>query len=354
MTLATLTAGLISASTSFVAGLLFCVWVMRLGVVDAPDGMRKTQSAPVPRLGGVAILLGALIGSAVLSLLVQPPMRSFISETLASPLNSGRELVLALAFTLIAFCVGLWDDVRGLGTPLKLCMLASVGGVAASLGLIPEALSSPFGQVTVWPILVLGSAAWLLVFTNATNFMDGANGLAIGSVAIMLIGLAATGWILGDWDSATAWFPLFGAIIAFLVHNLRGTLYAGDAGALGLGGLFASFALISGLNVWTVATLALPFLVDVLLTLVWRAKHGRNWLQAHLDHAYQRLIASGWSHGETAFLYWGLSATAATLALIAALAGGAAPFIVFWTLTLAGSMIWIRHRRPPHEGDLSG
>ena len=71
---------------------------------------------------------------------------------------------------------------------------------------------------------------------------------------------------------------LLGAIIGFLIHNLRGKLYAGDAGSLGLGALFASLGLISGLQVWTVATLALPFLIDVLMTLIWRAKHGRPWL----------------------------------------------------------------------------
>ena len=50
---------------SFAAGLLACALVKRVKVVDAPDGGRKTQAQPVPRLGGVAILLGTLIGMAI-------------------------------------------------------------------------------------------------------------------------------------------------------------------------------------------------------------------------------------------------------------------------------------------------
>ena len=115
--------------------------------------------------------------------------------------------------------------------------------------------------------------------------------------------------------------------------------------ALGLGALFAALALISGLDIWTVATLALPFLVDVLMTLIWRTKHGRNLLDPHLDHAYQRLIASGWSHLDVAILYWGFSAVSGAAAYIAAQGGGAAPFAVFWGLCLAGIMLWVRHRR---------
>ena len=172
-------------------------------------------------------------------------------------------------------------------------------------------------------------------------------------LTIMLVGLAVCGSTAGGWTFSILWFPLFGALAGFLLHNLRGRLYAGDAGALGLGALFAALSLASGLDIWTIATLALPFLIDVLLTLAWRLKHGRNLLDAHLDHAYQFLIKGGWSHLETALLYWGLTATAAVLAYIGAQAGGAAPFIIFWTLTLAGSLIWIRHRHAAKRDNFS-
>lgn len=341
---------------SFAVGLVACALVKRTGVVDAPDEARKMQSSPVPRLGGVAILIGALVGMSLSFLILILAYRAdpipTISSLITGLVQSGGGLGLAFVFVAFSFLLGLWDDLWKANTKLKLTGLLVCALVLAGFGLRAAALTSPWGDVSMPVILIIGSAAWLLVMTNAANFMDGSNGLAVGSLAIMIVGLAVIGGTSGTWEISIWWFPLFGSIAAFLVHNLRGALFVGDAGALGLGALFAALSLASGLEVWTVATLALPFLMDVLLTLIWRAKHGRNWLEAHLDHAYQRLIASGWSHIEAAFLYWGLSATAASMAYIAAQAGGAAPFAVFWTLALAPIGIWILHRRTAQRDDL--
>ena len=342
---------------SFAVSLLACRFVMGLNVVDAPDGDRKTQASPVPRLGGLAILIGTLIGGSLSFVIlvstygVEPvaTLRALTSGLTSSALGMGALSGLVVT----AFLIGLWDDIWTANTKLKLFVLLLACFAAAAFGLVPESLTTPWGGLSAPAVLLIGSAFWLLVFINAVNFMDGANGLAIGCVMIMLAGLAVSGATSGTIGFSVWWFPLFGAIAGFLMHNLRGKLYAGDAGALGLGALFAGLGLVSGLEVWTVATLALPFLIDVLLTLIWRAKQGRNWLDAHLDHAYQRLIADGWSHLETAVLYWGLSVTAAVLANIGAQAGGAAPFLIFWTLTAAGSLIWIRHRRAAKQLDLS-
>ena len=343
---------------SFAAGLLACALVKRLGVTDVPDGGRKTQAQPVPRLGGVAILLGTLIGMALSFVILMLGYGTDPIATFTSLIHEGVKtnpgLGIAIAFVAVSFAIGLWDDIATAGTKLKLAILTITAFLAAAFGLSATAFQTPFGGVSIPVLLIAGSAAWLIVMVNAVNFMDGSNGLAIGSLAIMLAALAAISATSGTWTAAIWWVPLFGAIGAFLVHNLRGQLYAGDAGALGLGALFAGLGLASGLNVWTIATIALPFLLDVLLTLIWRAKHGRNWLDAHLDHAYQRLIASGWSHLETAVLYWGLTATCGGMAYIAALAGGAAPFAVFWGLGIALTVLWIRHRRTAQLSDLSG
>jgi UDP-GlcNAc:undecaprenyl-phosphate/decaprenyl-phosphate GlcNAc-1-phosphate transferase len=344
------------AAMGFAASLGFCAVLMRWGSVDAPDGTRKLQARPIPRLGGVAILLGTLLGTTIsffiLILAFQVDAAATFQALIADIGRTGSGLLPALSLSAVAFLLGLWDDIWTANTKLKLATLTALCTVSASLGLLPAELTSPLGDMTLPVGLIIGSALWLLVFINAANFMDGANGLAIGCLAIMLAGLAITGATVGDWAFSVWWFPLFGAIGGFMMHNLSGNLYAGDAGALGLGAVFAGLGLVSGLDVWTVATFALPFLVDVLYTLIWRARRGRHWFDAHLDHAYQRLIASGWSHFETAFLYWGLSLCGAILAYIAARAGGELPFVVFWLLFLAGSVLWIKHRRAAERPDL--
>lgn len=343
-------AGAAFAAFGLAGSLAAVAAVKRTGVVDAPDEARKTQTAPVPRLGGVAILIGTLIGG-LLGFLVfflsygTSPIDGFANLVAETRLIlSGYEA--AFLVVAVAFLIGLWDDIWSANTKLKLFVLAAACLAATAFGTVPEALSSPWGEITVPGLLIVGSALWLLVFTNAVNFMDGSNGLAVGCLVIMLLGLAFAGTAAGDWQFSVWWFALIGAMAGFLIHNLSGALYVGDAGALGLGALFAALGLKSGLDVWTIATLALPFLVEVLMTLIWRAKQGRNLLEPHLDHAYQWLRGdAGWSHLETAMLYWTFSAASAVAAYIGALAGGAAPFAIFWALGLFGIGLWVRHRR---------
>lgn len=349
-----MSAGLLIGAGSFaLISFAICLGVIALvkrsGVVDAPDGGRKQQATAVPRLGGVAIAAGTLLGGLISCLILFFAYGMDPGDGLAQLGSSLADLIRGYETVLIfvggAFLLGLWDDIWTANTKLKLLGLAALCITVASLGLVPAALSTPWGDVKLPLVLIIGSAAWLLVFTNAVNFIDGSDGLAVGALTIMLFGLAICGTVAGNWTFSILWFPLFGAIAGFLLHNLRGRLYVGDAGALGLGALFAALSLASGLDIWTIATLALPFLIDVLMTLIWRAKHGRNWLKPHLDHAYQRLIASGWSHLDVAILYWGLSVASGAAAYIAAQGGGAAPFAVFWGLCLAGIALWIRHRR---------
>ena len=315
-----------------------CRLTCRWGVLDLPDGERKFQSAPVPRLGGVGVLAGIFAVVVVAGALhaVQPLLIG--SDFLPGGV---RTVAVALAASLLFAAIGAADDITDLNATLKLGLLLAVCVGAPLLGVAAPAIDSPFGDLTTPIILVAGSALWLLVFTNATNFMDGSNGLAMGTLAIMFAGLGAS-LKLGE----SAHFPPgliapVGAIAGFLILNMRGKLYAGDVGAFGVSGLFAGLALISGLPVWTIATLALPVLVDTLLTLAMRARRGESLFTAHRDHAYQALIKSGWSAPEVALVWWGLAAACATGASIAAAGGGALPFALFVCLTVVLSGGWI-------------
>lgn len=321
----------------FIAVMALSAWFGQLmrktRFVDAPDGVRKKQARPVARLGGVAMAGALLVYVAI----------SVFTDNQPLP-HSGIEFGL-LVLVLASFFIGLWDDLTTAPTRAKLALLLVTCIAAASIGLTASAVTSPLGQLASPYFLIPGSVLWFLVFINAVNFMDGSDGLAVGCLAIMFAGLMII--VAPDHGGlpGPAWFALFGALGGFLVLNLRGVLYAGDAGALGLGALFAGLGLMLSVEVWTIATLALPFLLDVLATLAWRAKHGRPWLQPHRDHAYQRMIDAGWSHFDIALLFWGLTIVSAWMGILAAKAGGAVPFIVFWTLAMAGSALWISERR---------
>jgi Fuc2NAc and GlcNAc transferase len=184
-----------------------------------------------------------------------------------------------------------------------------------------EALSTPLGSVELGPVLgVLGSTLWIVVVTNAVNFMDGANGLSPGS---LVIALTVLGLSSGHGLGALA---LMGAAagLGFLPWNLPGgRIFQGDAGALFSSALFAGLVLMAAgplgegaISVWFGPLALLPMLTDVFLTLLARARRRKSLLQAHRDHLFQRwLLARKASHGALSVRVWALMALAGLCAM---------------------------------------
>ena len=176
---------------------------------------------------------------------------------------------------------------------------------------------------------VIGTALWLVVVTNAVNFMDGANGLAAGSLAIVLAALGAAGLMHGQLAVAAAAFAGAGALAGFLPWNLPAArLFQGDAGSLFSGFLVAALAVVAtaqsrgAISVYLVPLALTPFLTDVLLTLLVRARRGERLLDAHRDHLYQLwLRKTGGSHAALSLRVWTITALFAA----GALASQAAP-----------------------------
>lgn len=330
---------------AFLLSAALCRALIALAPKDAPDGGRKLQAAPVPTSGGLAFALAVAAGLVIAG---------------RTGLVAGPEPLAAALLCAFVLTLGAIDDAATLPTRLKFALLAAACLVASAVGLQTDAIFLPVADATfVLPaaLAIAGTALWIFVIMNAANFMDGSNGLAMGMLAIACLALAAKthadpGFVF--WSAS-----LFAAAIAgFLVWNLRGRLYAGDSGALFGGGLFAALSVIAAAdgNIWFPATLVLPILVDVFLTLLWRARRGENILTPHREHAYQWMIRRGAGHLSVAFLYWALTAACCSLALWAAGQGKAASAAMFAGLLLSGCILWALHRRrviSATSGDLS-
>ena len=333
---------------------LFVCWLMiRLGPKDGPDGGRKTQAAPVASSGGVGVLAGVIVAVLAMALQGAPALGLIQSAPLAG----------VVVFAMVAALIGWADDVYGWRATTKFAALLAAALAAVTIGPQPETVWIG-GQVAIPLALgIAGSATLMFVMANAVNFMDGANGIAMGTALIILTFLGmllapnaiysltatAPGMLMALVLSAAA------ALGGFLVWNLRGQLFAGDAGALSVGGLIggatAMFAMIG--PVLVPLTLCLPILIDVFFTLAWRARKGRPLMQAHRDHAYQLLLRAGWQHGQVARLWWGMTVMCggAVLAGPFAAATGAYGFkgppldiLAFAAVLLIGSALWVRQR----------
>ena len=272
-------------------------YAQRKEITDQPGG-HKSHSAPVPYLGGVAMVLAfstAMFVGVVVRRSSQfdgREVRLTIGNLLAQGDGLVRELIVVLGLALIFSAMGLIDDLRGLSPWLRF----AVGlGIAVTLVAYGIRLQSPLPDAAD----VLLSVVWILGITNAFNLLDTIDGLAAGTAAV-----AATTFFLialfNDQDySALLAIGLAGAMLGFLRSNFHpATIYMGDAGSLFIGFLMAYLGLKMRTTVTEIPQLFAPLVVlgvavlDTTMVVVSRLRRGVSPFtggQDHLSHRLRRL-----------------------------------------------------------------
>jgi UDP-GlcNAc:undecaprenyl-phosphate GlcNAc-1-phosphate transferase len=327
---------LLAFVTAAILAIGLCRLVMNLRVMDAPTEARKTQKTAVPSAGGLGVALATFVTVIAVSLLTA---WTFNSSLVAAA--SGAVAYLALGFA---------DDTLRISARWRLGVMAVIAMAMALGGVRADVFSLWPGLAVELPLIIAiaGSALWLVVVVNAVNFMDGANGVSMGIAAVAATGLAAAAALVGAWNIALLSAALAGGLAGFLVWNVSGRLYVGDTGALFagamLGGLSLELVRIRPDLLFVPPMLLMPYLSDVLLTLIWRARHGKKLFEAHRDHVYQIALKAGLRHWQVAAVHAFLAFNSAVLAVIAAIVAGPVPPIAFFVL-LALSIwlhIWVR------------
>ncbi|AGA33561.1 Undecaprenyl-phosphate N-acetylglucosaminyl 1-phosphate transferase [Thioalkalivibrio nitratireducens DSM 14787] len=307
----------------------------RLQWMDHPNE-RSLHQCPVPRTGGLAILGGLLAGWAVLAAFrVLPAWLGWI----------------AAAAALVAFA-SLLDDRRGVGVGPRLAAHGLAALVLLFAGLFPESLTFP-GWIWIpagWALAILGTlfVVWMV---NLYNFMDGMDGFAGGMAAIGFGFMAWLGWNAGADGFALASLCVALAAAGFLWFNFPpARIFMGDTGASTLGLLAAALMLWAERDgifpLWTGVLIFSPFIVDATVTLAARAVSGERVWQPHRQHAYQRLVRSGWTHRRTVLAEYLLMAAAglSALALLDAKAGVQAGALLVWTGVYGIILFWVWRR----------
>jgi UDP-GlcNAc:undecaprenyl-phosphate GlcNAc-1-phosphate transferase len=288
--------------TAFTLGLAFCVLLVPVivrvaharGILDLPEPGRRAHTLPVPRLGGVAIFLGAAGAAGLVFLL------SRHAGSLALPYPSVLP-GLVLGSTLV-FLTGLVDDLRGLRPSVKFALqLAAAGCVVAFDFVVRDVAIGKDGAA-----LSLGVAAvpvtllWITGVTNAVNLIDGIDGLAGTIVLIALITCAVTDAYLHPDASLVILLALAGTVVGFLRYNVTpARIFLGDSGSMTLG-FFLSVRLIlaatsaDGVTYALVplAGLAYP-LLDTLVAILRRWLRGHPFSRADGRHIHHQFLAIG-------------------------------------------------------------
>jgi UDP-N-acetylmuramyl pentapeptide phosphotransferase/UDP-N-acetylglucosamine-1-phosphate transferase len=198
-------------------------------------GVQKFHTSPVPRVGGMGLVVGLLAALSV--------------RTLQSP-EVGRLGLLLLACAMPAFCMGFLEDItKRIGVKTRL--LATVAA-AALAGYILNAWVNSL-QIPGVDALIHAHPWIAIIFTclavagvaNAFNIIDGYNGLT-GVVGIIILGgISYVAFQLGDHAIMIAAFSMIGAILGFLVWNYpRGLIFLGDGGAYLVGFWIAELSVL--------------------------------------------------------------------------------------------------------------
>ena len=293
---------------------------IRLGAMDKPNLARKTQTEPVPYLGGVAIALGITIITFA---------AVFVGGN-ATGENNGQLKDLALTVLLPALvlgAMGLFDDLRSLSPWPRLIAQTVVGTVVAFVIVENGTIGTPFGDGGAngsgsW-VNTAVTIFWIVGICNSINFFDNLDGAASGAVAIAALGVFFIAFDRGQELVSALSIVTAGATIGFLMWNKSpAKIYMGDAGALFLGIIIsvATIRLNPGITpTWQslaipVILLAVP-LLDTCVAVFSRLARGLSPLTGGKDHLSHRLVRGGLTRPMAAISLWSASGVCALFAL---------------------------------------
>jgi UDP-GlcNAc:undecaprenyl-phosphate/decaprenyl-phosphate GlcNAc-1-phosphate transferase len=325
------------------------------GALDHARSSRKIHGAPIPRLGGVAIVLAFYAPMLALFLFHGGVGLLFLSE---------REHVIGLfAGGLAIALLGLYDDLRGANAWKKFLVQFLVAGLMYKLGFRFDLLANPFGEPISlgWANLPF-TVLWIVGVINAMNLIDGLDGLA-GGVALVavittfLVSLQRGHPLMMLFSSALA-----GSIVGFLFYNFNpASIFMGDTGSMFLGFVLATTTMQTNQKASTAVAVLIPCIalglpiMDTLLAIGRRAIRGRPLFQADKEHIHHKLMARGLTHRQAVLVLYGfcLVLGAAALVLTYANSGQAALLLVVLAVvafTFLRSLGYVRLDQMPAAG----
>lgn len=267
-----------------------------LGLVDMPSA-RKVHEVPIPRVGGIGIVVGA-----VLTILVGATLDKVVISYLLG------------TFILLAF--GALDD-RSPLTP-KFKFLGQLLAVVPML-FIAELYVTRFPLLNGYELpVILG-----ILFTvfsvsgviNAINTSDGLDGLAGGEVMISLFGIALLAFAANGESLLFIAMATMGGLVGFLRYNTQpARIFMGDAGSQYLGFSVAFLIVYLTQHVdrelspgVVLLILGLP-IADLIIVVMRRVKRGVSPVSPDKDHLHHRLMKIGFTHQRSVVVIYSIQA----------------------------------------------
>lgn len=260
----------LSAAAGFAASFLIVLtqdWHGRLSLDKDVAGVQKFHETPVPRIGGIALLLGVLAAFA----------SGMHDYTVGQDVDDLLLLKLVIASS-PAFLAGVTEDMTK-----RVSVKARLTATIASALLAAWLLDAYLPRLDIWGVDALLDVAPLLAVVitavavagvaNSINIIDGFHGVAGSAVVILLAGLGFLAWQADDIFVTNLALIGIGATLGFLAINYpKGRIFMGDGGAYFLGFWVAEVAVLlvirnPGIGTWQVLAICGYPVIEVLYSM---------------------------------------------------------------------------------------
>lgn len=272
---------------------LFGRLAVRFRALDVPNE-RKVHTVPIPRSGGPAMALGAML--------------PIVAWNYADGFTQAY-----LAGAAVLVVTGLVDDLRELSPGVKFSgqilaaliaifwggvQIRSLGGLLPDGFLLPAWIAAPLTVVAIVGV------------TNAINLSDGLDGLAGGICLLCFCCIGYLAYLTGNGSVGLIAVALAGGIFGFLRFNTHpASIFMGDAGSqfLGFSAVTLSLALTQGNTpvspLLPLIVLGFPIL-DTLTVMLTRIAQGRSPFSADKNHFHHNLMGLGLYHDEAVLVIY--------------------------------------------------
>ena len=302
----------------------------KVGAIDVPKDERRMHKTPIPRLGGLAIFIAFLFAVLLFA-------------------DIDRQFQGILLGVIMIVVLGVMDDILTLKALPKFLVQIAAAGVAVYHGCVIQFVSNPNifsanAYVDLGWIAIPLTIVWIVAITNAVNFIDGLDGLAVGVSAISTASLLVIALMVQEWAICIILAALLGACLGFIPYNRNpAKIFMGDTGATFLGFILACLSVQGLFKFYAVISFAVPFLVmgvpifDICFAFLRRISKGQNPMKADRGHVHHRLIDMGFNQKQAVAISYMLTAILGLAAVLLTSSGELRALILIGAVLIVGT-----------------
>ena len=315
---------MIAFVTAFMATPYTIRFAKKVGAVDTPQDPRRINQITMPRLGGLAVILGFFLSITYLIIVMIIEKNIDIYQD-----NLYKKLIGFVLGELIIGLVCFYDDLKGAPALVKLFAQIIAGIIVVNFGIRIDffeigGFAIPKENILFYDIF---SVLWIVGITNALNLIDGLDGLSTGISIISCISLLII-FALNDSPliSIILITSLCGSWVGFLPYNFNpAKTFIGDTGSNFLGYCLSVISIMGVAKTYTAIVVVAPILVlalplfDTIFAVIRRLINGKNLkavIQPDAGHLHHKMIQNGFTQKQAVLTLYALSAAFGMFAII--------------------------------------